>query len=182
MNVDLLSFLENNSIRFKSMRQLAEVLDRGMLKEAGITDVELIDELIDDMERIGLLEIAQTGPKLKVNLRFIAGPQKGKVLSIDPTKSMTVFGSCITRPGPEEIELMTGLPDSEVTYIRLDGERVCPNHMQIFFDPLCCSLLLKNVIIDCADSCGVYRRIGKTEEIKLNPDDAFRIGTLEFEV
>lgn len=52
LDFDLLTLLEKCQIRFKSMRQLAEVLDRTLLKECGISDVELIDSLISDMERI----------------------------------------------------------------------------------------------------------------------------------
>ena len=59
------------------MRQLAEALDRSILRNSGVKDGELIDEIIDDMERIQMLEIAQTGPKLKVNMRFLEGPQAG---------------------------------------------------------------------------------------------------------
>ena len=34
------------------MRQLAEALDRSILRNAGIKDGELVDEIIEDMERI----------------------------------------------------------------------------------------------------------------------------------
>ena len=75
------------------MRQLAEVLDRAMLKDCGIQNVELIDEIIEDMERISMLEIAQTGPKLKVNMKFISGHMAGQLIEIDPNITLTVFGS-----------------------------------------------------------------------------------------
>lgn len=59
------------------MRQLAEALDRQMLRDGGISDTDLIDSIISDMERVSMLEIAVTGPKLAVNMRFIDGPRKG---------------------------------------------------------------------------------------------------------
>ena len=89
-----------------------------------------------------MLEIAATAPKLKVNLRFISGPMRGKVISIDPTKGVTVFGCLNQRPSGEILEMMTGMPEHDVDYVYLLGARVSSNHMQIFFDPLCCSLLL----------------------------------------
>jgi len=36
--------------------------------------------------------------------------------------------------------------------------------------------------LDSLESCGVYRRLDTGEEFILEPDDAFRIGTLEFQV
>lgn len=153
-----------------------------MLKKEGITDLELIDQIIADMEKISLLEIAATGPKLKVNIRFIAGPMQGTIISIDPTKTTTVFGGLNKKPKEEELEAMTGIPGEEVDYVYLPGARIMNKHFQLFYDSLCCSLLMKNEEIDCAESCGVYRRMKIEEEFKLQPDDAFRIGTLEFAV
>ena len=84
--------LEENEMRFKSMRQLAEVLDRSTLKQGGIKDSALIDQIIIDMEAIQMLEISATVPKLNVNLKFIEGPHAGQVIEIDPQKSLVVFG------------------------------------------------------------------------------------------
>jgi len=40
--------------------------------------------------------------------------------------------------------------------------------------------LIQNPCTDCLESCGVYRRLDPNEEYALEPDDSFRIGTLEF--
>lgn len=77
---------------------------------------------------------------------------------------------------------MTDCDLQDVAYVTLSGEQVVENHFQVFFDPLCSALLIKNSNIDCVESCGLYRLLHKEEEYVLNPDDAFRIGTLEFAV
>ena len=64
----------------------------------------------------------------------------------------------------------------------MQGERVVENHMQIFFDSHSCSLVFSNANLDPTESCGIYRMLEKNEDYKMNPDDAFRIGTLEFQV
>lgn len=46
-----------------------------------------------DIDYIASLDLVQTGPKLKLNLRFTDGPAKGKIISCDYSKSMIVFGS-----------------------------------------------------------------------------------------
>ena len=75
---------------------------------------------------------------------------------------------------------LTGLPVEDVQYCSISGDRVVPDHMQIYFDSLSCSLVLNNSNIECMESCGIYRMLEDKEEYKLCPDDAFRIGTLEF--
>ena len=131
-----------------------------------------------------MLEISQTVPKLKVNLRFIDGPQAGQIIEIDPTKTMTVFGAgqLQTKDKESSLELLTGIPDDEIQYCTLTGNRIVENHMAIYFDSLSCSLVLNNQNIDCEESCGVYRRLKKDEDFRISPDDAFRIGSLEFQV
>lgn len=71
---------------------------------------------------------------------------------------------------------------ADCQYVTIAGDRVCENHFQLVYDPILCSLLIKNVCIDCFESCGVYRCLERNEEYVLEPDDAFRIGTLEFQV
>lgn len=77
---------------------------------------------------------------------------------------------------------MTGVPDEEIQYCTLIGNRIVENHMALYFDSLSCSLVLNNQNIDCEESCGVYRMLKKEEDFRLSPDDAFRIGSLEFQV
>lgn len=40
--------------------------------------------------------------------------------------------------------------------------------------------MMKNLNLDCWESCGVYQRLFDTESYSLRPGHAFRIGTLEF--
>jgi len=53
----------------------------------------MIAEIMRDIDYIASLDLVQTGPKLKLNLRFTDGPAKGKIISCDYSKSMIVFGS-----------------------------------------------------------------------------------------
>ena len=71
---------------------------------------------------------------------------------------------------------------SDCQYVTIEGDRVIENHFQLVYDPVLCSLLIQNICIDSLESCGVYRRLEPSEEFVLEPDDAFRIGTLEFQV
>lgn len=40
--------------------------------------------------------------------------------------------------------------------------------------------MIKNLNLDCWESCGVYKRVFDDEMYCLRPGNAFRIGTLEF--
>ena len=77
------------------MRQLAEVLDASLFSQLegdeGV-DKELIQEIMEEMEFVSSLDLVQTGPKLKLNLRFTDGPLKGKTIACDYSKSLIVFG------------------------------------------------------------------------------------------
>lgn len=60
----------------------------------------------------------------------------------------------------------------------LHGERIVENHFEIVFDNN--TLILRNLNMNCWESCGVYRRLFDQESYSLRPGHAFRIGTLEF--
>lgn len=60
----------------------------------------------------------------------------------------------------------------------LSGERIIERHFEILFDNN--SLIMRNLNLDCWESCGVYKRLFDTENYILRPGHAFRIGTLEF--
>lgn len=60
----------------------------------------------------------------------------------------------------------------------MSGERVVERHFEISFDNN--SLIMRNLNLDCWESCGVYRRLFDAETYILRPGHAFRIGTLEF--
>lgn len=62
-----------NQMKFKSMRQLAEVIDIGMLKSAGL-DVYMIESIMASMDQILKMDVKKTGSKLHLNLKFIEGP------------------------------------------------------------------------------------------------------------
>ncbi len=62
----------------------------------------------------------------------------------------------------------------------MKGERVIDHHFEIEYGNN--TLLVKNLNLDCWESCGIYRRVFNDEEYCLRPGNAFRIGTLEFMV
>lgn len=47
---------------------------------------------MSELEFVAELDLVQTGPKLKLNLRFTDGPSKGKTIACDYSKSLIVFG------------------------------------------------------------------------------------------
>ena len=60
----------------------------------------------------------------------------------------------------------------------IKGKRIVDSHFEIVFESN--TLMLKNLNENCAESCGVYRRLFDQEICILRPNNAFRIGTLEF--
>lgn len=60
----------------------------------------------------------------------------------------------------------------------MTGERIIDWHFEISFKNN--SLYLKNINLNCWESCGVYKRLFDGENYSLRPGSAFRIGTLEF--
>jgi hypothetical protein len=60
----------------------------------------------------------------------------------------------------------------------INGDRIVDNHFEIVFDNN--TLVLRNLNMNCWESCGVYRRLFDQESYSLRPGHAFRIGTLEF--
>ena len=61
----------------------------------------------------------------------------------------------------------------------INGERVVESHFEIVFEHN--TLILRNLNLNCWESCGVYRRLfDEYESYSLRPGHAFRIGTLEF--
>lgn len=51
-------------------------------------------------------------------------------------------------------------------------------HFEIVFDNN--TLVIRTLNLNCAESCGVYKRLFDDEQYILRPGNAFRIGTLEF--
>ena len=120
--------LEQNQMRFKRMRQLAEVLDASLfhqLEGDEVVSPELVAQIMHDMENVASLDLVQTGPKLKLNLRFTEGPAKGRSVVCDYSKSLVVFG-CLVNPSDEQLVRLLGTTDCQ--YVTLDGERVIENH------------------------------------------------------
>lgn len=90
-------------MRFKRMRQLAEVLDASLFQQLEgdeVISAALIAQLMGDVEYVNSLDLVQTGPKLKLNLRFTEGPAKGRTVVCDYSKSQIVFG-CLENPSDE---------------------------------------------------------------------------------
>jgi len=85
---------------------------------------------------------------------------------------------CLTNPTADDLYNLVGTADCQ--YVTIKGERIIENHFQLIYDPVLCSLLIQTTCMDSFESCGVYRRLEAGEEFVLEPDDAFRIGTLEF--
>jgi hypothetical protein len=68
------------------MRQLAEVLDKSLFQQLEGDEViskDLIDQIMEEIDFVASLDLVQTGPKLKLNLRFTEGPSKGKTVVCD---------------------------------------------------------------------------------------------------
>ena len=68
------------------MRQLAEVLDKSLFQQLEGDEViskDLIDQIMEEIDFVASLDLVQTGPKLKLNLRFTEGPSKGKTVFCD---------------------------------------------------------------------------------------------------
>ena len=82
-------------MKFKRMRQLAEVLDASLFQQLEgdeVISTQLIEKIMHEIDFVASLDLVQTGPKLKLNLRFTEGPAKGKTVSCDYNKSKVVFG------------------------------------------------------------------------------------------
>lgn len=65
---------------------------------------------MSDMEAVASLDLIQTGPKLKLNLRFTDGPAKMKTVVCDYSKSRVVFGS-LKNPSDEQLQSLLGTSD-----------------------------------------------------------------------
>jgi len=63
-----------------------------------------------DIEYIASLDLVQTGPKLKLNLRFTEGPAKGQSITCDYSKSLIVFGN-LENPTAEQLIKHVGTTD-----------------------------------------------------------------------
>jgi hypothetical protein len=55
-------------------------------------------------------------------------------------------------------------------------------HFEIDFDEVRGTIVLRNLCLDTDKSCDLYKRLFESESHNLQPGDAFRIGTLEFEI
>ena len=115
--------LNENQMKFKSMRQLAEVIDAGTLKSAGL-DERTIESVMHSIERVLKLDVKKTGSKLHLNIKFVEGPYANQVIKCEPNKDKVVFGSLkdITEAQVEEFELQN------CQYVYLEGNRIVENH------------------------------------------------------
>lgn len=86
-------------------------------------------------------------------------------------------------PGqPKEIPLVGDKPlvfgSKDSGRFNMTGERIVEKHFEILFDNN--TMIVRNLNLNCWESCGVYRRLFDQENYILRPGHAFRIGTLEF--
>ena len=80
---------------------------------------------MEEIDYVASLDLVETGPKLKLNLRFTEGPAKGKTVVCDYSASRIVFG-CLKNPSAEQLEKLVGSSDCQ--YVTIEGERVIENH------------------------------------------------------
>ena len=52
----------------------------------------MIQTIMRDMERLQKMDIKKAGSKLHLNIKFIAGPYKDKVIKCESSKDKIVFG------------------------------------------------------------------------------------------
>ena len=119
----------------------------------------MIQTIMRDMERLQKMDIKKTGSKLHLNIKFIAGPYKDKVIKCESSKDKIVFGGIQTVTA-EEVEQ---LKQQNHQYIYIPGSRIVDKHFQLFFDPLQCGMLIQNLDLDCQISCGVYVKLRNNE-------------------
>ena len=99
-------------------------------------------------------------------MKFIAGP-----LNSSQVKEIRLTG---------EKKLVFGTKEGKDVVFLMGGDRIVDRHFEIEYDLN--TLMIRNLNLDCWESCGVYRRVFNDEEYCLRPGNAFRIGTLEFMV
>ena len=73
---------------------------------------------------------------------------------------------------------MFGKKDGKSLALSMVGERIVENHFEIVYENM--TVIVKNLNLNCEESCGLYKRIFEEELYCLRPGNAFRIGTLEF--
>jgi hypothetical protein len=150
------------------LKGLTQNVQRAEVKkvESDGNEADRFFSLVDDLESDELIQ-NQNGRKKLLVLKFIAGP----LLPTQP-KEIKLTG---------ERKLVFGLNESKDPGVfSITGERVIERHFEIEY----CNntLMVKNLNLDCWESCGIYRRVFNDEEYCLRPGNAFRIGTLEFMV
>ena len=75
-----------------------------------MVNTETIDQLMEDIEFVAALDLVQTGPKLKLNLRFTDGPSANSTVVVDYSKSLIVFG-CLQNPTNDQLMALLGTTD-----------------------------------------------------------------------
>ena len=84
----------------------------------------MIQTIMCDMERLIKMDIKKAGSKLHLNIKFIAGPYKDKVIKCESSKYKIVFGG-IQTPTAEEVEQ---LKQQNHQYIFIPGNRIVDKH------------------------------------------------------
>ena len=84
----------------------------------------MIQTIMHDMERLQKMDIKKTGSKLHLNIKFVAGPYKDKVIKCESSKDKIVFGGIQTVKAEEEEQLK----QQNDQYIYIPGTRVVDKH------------------------------------------------------
>ena len=172
----IISVLESNELgHFKCIRQVATIIDPQMLIDEGL-DSNLAHEFINLMaETVNRLDIRKVpSPRLELCLSFKSGPQQGLTVPIK-SQCNIMFGCSADIDEPFQADGRT-----YGRYVHLDG--LSPQAFETFYDARRVALFIRNLAhLDDIQSC-VFMRLAPKQTLTLEPDDAFRIGQLEFQV
>ena len=125
---------------------------------------------VDTYKRNRLVEQTSKDAKKCLVMRFLTGDKK--VIKLMPENLPIIFGAGDKNPESGQ----------RYTFIELSGEKIAPHHFEIDFDQVLGALKLRNLCLDPEVSCGLYKMLLGHESFNLVPGDAFRIGSIEFEI
>lgn len=144
------------------------------LDQIGIEQKEIdrFFNLVNLMKRTSKINLQQnTGVKKKLVMRFLEGSLKGTVIPLDLEEMPILFGK--SDPDQEAGQMKN--------FHKIEGEKIVDKHFEIDYDKIGGTIMLRNLSYDAELSCGLYKMLFQQEHYSLQPGDAFRIGSLEFE-
>ena len=149
-----------NKCEVRSIQILRKMCTRDMFK--GHATEEQIDSFFSQLDKIKSPD--STVAQSILLMTFSQGPLTGKTLKLDGQQFM--LGS----------KASSKVANSLV----LEGKKVASRHADIYYDFRNRCIRLRNLQLDQSKSCGVYRRMPKDDLFEMLPEDATRIGNLEF--